>query len=96
MKNKNAQTVTIEFSNILTSTKWKLLKIESDRGAEFCNSFSQIFLKCKNTQHTSRFTDRGPNIVEKVIRTIKIFSGNPVIERGIVDWVSDLPSVNKQ
>ena len=32
LKNKYSQTITIEFSNILTKSKRKPLKIESDRG----------------------------------------------------------------
>ena len=35
LKNKYSQTITNEFSNILTTSKRKPLKIESDRGTEF-------------------------------------------------------------
>ena len=42
LKNKNSQIITIDFSNILTQSKGKPLKIESDRGAKFYNI---IFLK---------------------------------------------------
>ena len=35
LKNKYSQTITNEFSNILSSSKRKPLKIESDRGTEF-------------------------------------------------------------
>ena len=35
LKNKYSQTITNEFSNILTKSKRKPLKIESDRGTEF-------------------------------------------------------------
>ena len=38
LKNKYSQTITNEFSNTLTTSKRKLLKIESDRGAEFYHS----------------------------------------------------------
>ena len=41
LKNKYSQTITNEFSNILTISKRKPLKIESDRGTEFCNSISR-------------------------------------------------------
>ena len=43
LKNKHSQTITNEFSNILTTTKRKHLKIESDRGTEFYNSIFQNF-----------------------------------------------------
>ena len=71
LKNKYSQTITNEFSNILTTSKRKPLKIESDRGTEFYNSFFQNFLKAKSIQHFSRFTDKGPSIAERVIRTIR-------------------------
>ena len=47
LKNKYSQTITNEFSNILTTSKRKPLKIESDRGTEFCNS---IFENLKDLQ----------------------------------------------
>ena len=71
LKNKYSQTITNEFSNILTTSKRKPLKIESDRGSEFYNKIFQNFLKLKNIKHYSRFTDKGPSIAERVIRTIR-------------------------
>ena len=53
LKNKYSQTITNEFSNILTTSKRKPLKVESDRGTEFYNSIFQNFLKSKNIQHYS-------------------------------------------
>ena len=47
LKNKYSQTITNEFSNILTTSKRKPLKIESGRGTEFYNSIFQNFLKIK-------------------------------------------------
>ena len=64
LKNKYSKTITNEFSNILTSSKRKPLKIESDRGSEFYNSIFQNFLKSKNIQHYSRYTDKRPSIAE--------------------------------
>ena len=46
-------------------------KIESGRGAEFYNSVFQKFLKGKNIHHYSQFTDKGPSIAERIIRTIR-------------------------
>ena len=96
LKNKYSQTITNEFSNILTTSKRKPLKIESDRGSEFYNSIFQNFLKSKNIQHYSRFTDKGPSIAERVIRTIRNFLKKPVFEKGNADWLSEIPSVIKQ
>ena len=71
LKNKYSQTIKNEFSNILNKSKRKPLKIESDRGTDFYNSIFQNFLKSKNIQHYSRFTDKDPSIAERVIRTIR-------------------------
>ena len=71
LKNKYNKTITDEFSNILTSSKRKPLKLESDRGSEFYNSIFQNFLKNKNIHHYSRFTDKGPSKAERVIRTVR-------------------------
>ena len=96
LKNKYSQTITNEFSNILTKSKRKPLKIESDRGLEFYNSIFQNFLKSKNIQHYSRYTDKGPSIAERVIRTVRNLLKKPIFEKGNADWLSELPSVIKQ
>ena len=96
LKNKYNQTITNEFSNILTTSKRSPLKIESDRGAEFFNSIFQNFLKTKNIHHYSRFTDKGSSIAERVIRTVRNLLKKPVFLAGNADWISELPSVIKQ
>ena len=96
LKNEYSQTITNEFSNILTTSKRKPLKIESDRGTEFYNSMFQNLLKSKNFQHYSQFTDKGSSIAERVIRTIRNLLKKPVFEKGNADWLSELPSVIKQ
>ena len=69
LKNKYIQFITKEVSNILTTSKRKPLKIESDRGTELYNSIFQNFLRSENMHQYSRFTDKGPLKAEKVIRT---------------------------
>ena len=96
LKNKYSQTITNEISNIITTSKRKPLKLESDRGTEFYNSIFQNLLKTKNIQHYSRFTDKGPSIAERVIRTVRNLLKKPVFEKGKADWLSELPSVIKQ
>ena len=96
LKNKYSQTITNEFSNILSKSKRKPLKLESDRGTEFYNSIFQNFLKSKNIHHYSRFTDKGPSIAERVIKTIRNLIKKPVFFAGNADWVSELSSVIKQ
>ena len=96
LKNKYSQTITNEFSNILIKSKRKPVKIESDRGSEFYNSIFQNFLKSKNIHHYSRFTDKGPSIAERVIRTVRNLLKKPVFEKGRADWLSELQSVINQ
>ena len=96
LKNKNSQTKTNEFSNILTKSKRKHLKIESELGAEFYDSIFQNFLKSKNFQHYTRFTDKGPPIAERVIGTIRNLLKKPVFEKENADWISELQSVIKK
>ena len=47
LKNKQSQTITDEFSNILSKSKRRPLKLESDRGSEWYNAIFQNFLKEK-------------------------------------------------
>ena len=96
LKNKYSQTITNEFSNILTTSKRKPLKLESDRGSEFYNSIFQNFLKSKNIHHYSRYTDKGPSIAERVIHTVRNLLKKPVFLAGNADWLSELPSVIKK
>ena len=96
LKNKYSQTITNEFSNIITTSKRKPLKLESDRGTEFYNSIFQTLLKSKNVRHYSRYTDKGPSIAERVIRTLRNLLKKPVFEKGKADWLSELPSVVKK
>ena len=96
LKNKYSQTITNEFSSILTKSKRKSLKIESDRGTEFHNSIFQNFLKSRKIHHYSRYTDKGPSIAERVIRTIRNLMKKPVFLAGNAYWISELSSVTKQ
>ena len=96
LKNKYSQTITNEFSNILTTSKRKPLKLESDRGTEFHNSIFQNFLKSKNIEHISRYTEKGPPIAERVIRTLRNLLKKPIFLAGNANWVSELPPVIKQ
>ena len=96
LTNKYSQTITNEFSNILTTSKRKPLKIESDRGTEFYNNVFQNFIKNKKIHHYSRYTDKGPSIAERVIRTIRNLLKKPVFEKGNADWISELHSVVKK
>ena len=54
-----------------------------------------IFWKSKKIQHFSRFTNKGPSIVERGIRTIRSLSKKQVFEKVNADWLSELPSVIK-
>ena len=96
LKNKYSQTITHEFSNILSTSKRRPLKIESDIGADFYNSTFQNILKVNNINHHSRFTDKGPSIAERIVRTIRNLIRKPVFLKVNADWLSELPSVIRQ
>ena len=95
LKNKYSQTITNEFSNIITTSKRKPLKLESDKGTEFYNSIFQNLLKSKNIRDYSRYTDKGPSIAERVIRTLRNLLKKPVFEKGKASWINELPSLIK-
>ena len=96
LKNKYSQTIRNDFSNIITTSKRKPLKLESDRRTEFYNSIFQNFLKSKSIHHYSRYTDKGLSIAERVIKTVRSLLKKPVFEKGRADWLSELPSVIKK
>ena len=96
LKNKSSQIITNDFSNILTTSKISPLKIESDRETDFYNSIFQNLLTAKIIQHYSRFTDKGPSIAERVIKTIRNLLKKPIFLAENADWISKLPSVIKQ
>ena len=96
LKIKYSQTITDEFSNILTKSKRSPLKIESDRGREWYNSIFQNFLKSKNIHQYSRYTDKGPSICERAIRTLRNLLKKPVFLAGEASCINELPSVVKQ
>ena len=93
LKHKSSKTLTEEFSCILTTSKRSSFKLETDRGAEFSNSIFEFFLKSKNKQHYSRFTDNGPSMTERVIRNNYNWLKKPVFLAGKVSWINELSSV---
>ena len=95
LKNKYSQTITKEFSKILSTSKRSPVKLKSDRGAEFYDSSFRKFLRSKNIQHYSKFTDEGPLIAEKVIRTIRNLIKEPVFLKRNANWLCELPFVFK-
>ena len=95
LKNKYSQTITHDFSSILTTSKRSPVKIESGRGAEFYNKNFQKILKSKNVHHYPRFAAKGPSVAERVIRTIRNLLKKPVFLKGNSDWLSELPCLIK-
>ena len=96
LMNKNSKTKTDEFSNNLSSSKRRAIKLESDRGSEGHSSFFQNFLQTKNVQHYSRITDKEPSIAKRVFRTIRNFLKKAVFEKEGAIWLGELPSVIKK
>ena len=93
IKNKNSQTIKDSFENILLSSKRKPKNLESDRGKEFYNSIFQSLLKLNNINHYSRYTDKGPSIVERFNRTIRDMLKKPVFLNGDANWINDIDSI---
>ena len=85
-----------ELSNVLTKSKRSPLQLQSDRGREWYNSVFQNFLKLKKMQHFSRFTDKGPLVAKRIIRTVRNLIKKPVFANGNADWLSVLPSVTRR
>ena len=93
---KNSQTITNEFSNILTISKRSPVKLKSDRRADFYDDTFQNFLKCKIIHHYSSFTEEGQSIAERGIRTVRSLLKKPVVEKGNAGWLFELSTVIKQ
>ena len=53
-------------------------------------------MKSKNIHYYSRFTDKGPSIAERVIRTVRNILKKPIFLAGEASWISELPSVIKK
>ena len=53
-------------------------------------------MKSKNIHQYSRFTDKGPSVCDRVIRTLRNLLKKPVLQRGNADWLGELPSVIKK
>ena len=95
-KKKNSQTIRNEFSKILTKSKRRSIKLESDRGKEWYISVFKNVLRFKNIQPSSRFTDKGTSIADQVINTIPNLFKKPLFLKSNAYWVSELSSgINK-
>ena len=95
-KNKNSETITENFSNILTSSKRPPIKLENERGKEWYKPILRNFSKEKFLQPYSRFRDKETSLAERLIKTIRNLLKKPVLPKDNADWVIELPSVNKK
>ena len=96
LKNKNAQTITNSFENILISSKRKPNLIESDPGKELYNNTFQDFLNRNNIKIYSRNTSLGAVFAERFNRTIKDLLQRLGFEKGDGNWIDILPRITKQ
>ena len=93
LKNKNSQTIKDTFSHILTISNRKPNNLESDRGKEFYINTFQSLLKINNINHYSRYTDKGPSIVERFNRTIRDMLKKPVFKNGDANWITIIATI---
>ena len=93
LKNKCGKTKTDQYSKIITNSKRKPDKLESDRGKEFYNSTFQNLLKLNNIHHYSRYTDKGRSFAERIFRTIRNLIKKPVFEKRNAGWLSEITSI---
>ena len=70
LKNKYSQTITNDFSNILTTSKRKPLKIESDRGTEFIILFFKTF---RNLKVYITFQDTQIKDLQKLNESLELY-----------------------
>ena len=82
IKDSCGQTMRENFSNLLTTSKRRPKKAESDRVADFSNSVFENFLKLTKKQHFSRFTDKNLSVVKKVVRPNSKLLKRPVSDKG--------------
>lgn len=70
LKTKSGKNVVAGFSKILTRSKRKPLKLQSDDGKEYLNRKFQAFLKEKNIIHFTTSSDTKSALAERLIRTL--------------------------
>ena len=91
LRNKNANTITEAFADIITKRKPKLL--ETDDGKEFTNKMFNEFLKLNDIKRYSRYTSKGAVFAERFNRTIRDLLKKPVFEKGNANWIDELQSI---
>ena len=96
LKNKNAQTITDEFSKTIIKSKRKPNLIETDRGKEFYNNLFIDFSKINDIKRYSGFTDTGAVFAKRFNRTFRKLLKKPVFEKGNANWIDEIKSFTKQ
>ena len=96
LKNKFAQTITDEVSNLINESKRKPNLIETDDGKEFVNKTFNDFLKPNDIKRYSRYTNKGAVFAERFNRTIRNLLKKPVFEKGNANWLDELSLVIKK
>ena len=96
LKNKSAETITDEVSDLIDKSKRKPNLIETDDGKEFVNETFNDFLNFNDIKRYSRYTNKGAVFAERFNRTIRNLLKKPVFEKGNANWLGDLPLVIKK
>ena len=96
LKNKNAQSITDAFSQIIKTSRPKPNLVETDDGREYVNKLFNDFLNNIKIKRYSRYTNKGAVFAERFSRTIRNLLKKPIFLKRNADWLSELLSVIKQ
>ena len=95
LKNKNVQTLTNSFENILNSSKRSPELIESNDGTEFVTQVFNNLLNINNIKRYSGKTTSGVVLAERFNCSIRDLHRKLAFERGDAKWIDVLP-IKKQ
>ena len=96
LRNKNAQTITDSFKNILNFSQRKLVLNKTDRGKEVLNKIFSNLLNDNDIKGYSKNTPMGAVFIERFNKTISDLLKRPVFEKGHCNWVHVLTTITNQ
>jgi hypothetical protein len=96
LKDKSASSIANAFNNLLKNeTKRRPKNLQTDNGKEFYNKQFEKIMKTYNINHYSTYTILKASIVERVIRTLKLFLSKEFTRNGNTKWISILNKITE-